>query len=467
MVSKKLALDVINIALSTGGDYAELYVEKTNTEVIHIDLGKVESSARNVYLGAGLRIFKGLNSLYGYTSDLSKKGLFSLAKNLSAGFSDKQQLVVKNFRKEKTPKICPIENPVIDVDDNEKVSFLKKIDHATHIDPRIVRSHTHLTTTRKTIEIYKAEEESGSHIETIEDVARIVTTATAKEEEKIESGSVNFGASASWDTFIKKINPQEFGEKAAKKALSLFNAKECPSGKFPVVIGNGWGGVLFHEACGHSLEASSTAKGQSVFSNCIGKQIASPLVSAFDDGSLHNYWGSTNMDSEGVKTKKNALIKNGICVGYLIDKLNGRRLNMAPTGSCRREDYSSTPTSRMNNTYIAPGKDNPEDIIRDTKLGLYVVDFGGGSVDTMTGEFNFAATEAYIIRDGKVAEPVKGCILIGTGKEVLMNIDHVGNDLAFGCGMCGASSGYVPVTVGQPTIRVKEITVGGRGGELK
>ena len=191
------------------------------------------------------------------------------------------------------------------------------------------------------------------------------------------------------------------------------------------------------------------------------------MVTAYDDGTIPNEWGSNNIDSEGIKTHKNLLIKDGICVGFLVDKLNGRRLNMEPNGTSRRQNYHYAPTSRMSNTYIAPGKDNPEGIIKDTKLGIYVANFGGGSVEPTTGEFNFSASEAYIIRDGKICEPVKGCTLIGSGKEVLENIDRVGNDLALGQGNCGASSGLVPVNVGQPTIRIKEITVGGRGGKLE
>ena len=247
----------------------------------------------------------------------------------------------------------------------------------------------------------------------------------------------------------------------------MLTAKECPSGRFPVVIANGWGGVVFHEACGHSLEATATAKHLSVFSDSIGKPIASPIVSAFDDGTMPNEWGSNNIDSEGHVTQNNQLIKDGICVGFLVDKFNGRRLKMEANGSSRRQSYRYEPTSRMSNTYIAPGHDKPEDIIKDTKLGIYVANFGGGSVEPTTGEFNFSASEAYIIRDGKIAEPVKGCTLIGSGKEVLLNIDRVGDDVALGQGQCGSVSGLVPVNVGQPTIRIKEITVGGRGGKLE
>ena len=235
----------------------------------------------------------------------------------------------------------------------------------------------------------------------------------------------------------------------------------------PVVIGNGFGGVIFHEACGHSLEASSVSKGLSVFSNKLGQQIANKAVTAIDDGTLPNEWGSNTIDDEGFKTRKNVLIKNGILNSYLIDQFNGRRMGAEQNGASRRQSYEFEPTSRMSNTYIAPGKYTPEEIIASVPLGLYAKSLGGGSVNPATGDFNFACEEAYIIRDGKVAELVKGATLIGTGAEVLMNIDMVGNDLKLAQGVCGASSGSIPVDVGQPTIRVKEITVGGQGGTLQ
>ena len=230
----------------------------------------------------------------------------------------------------------------------------------------------------------------------------------------------------------------------------------------PVVLGNGFGGVIFHEACGHALESSSVGIGSSCFTGMLGKQIASPVVSARDDARIMGEWGSYLTDDEGHESSDLLLIENGILKNYLIDKLGSRRMNMPSTGCGRKQDYSYAPVSRMGNTYIAAGKDDPKDIIADTEYGLYCSQMGGGSVDTATGEFNFAANEAYMIRNGKLAEPVRGATLIGKGAEVLMNIDRVGNDLELSAGMCGATSGNVPVTVGQPTIRVSSILVGGR-----
>ena len=230
----------------------------------------------------------------------------------------------------------------------------------------------------------------------------------------------------------------------------------------PVVIDGGFGGVIFHEACGHSLEAAAVAFGNSEFCGKLGQQIASPVVTAVDDGTLPNEWGSTNVDDEGMPTTRLTLIENGVLKNYMVDRLNGRRMGMAPTGSARRQDYTFAPTSRMRNTYIAPGNDDEAAIIATCGDGLYAKHMGGGSVNPVTGEFNFAVSEGYLIRDGKVDRPVRGAMLIGKGAEVLMRIDRVGRKMWMAQGMCGAGSGSVPVNVGQPMIRVTGLTVGGR-----
>ncbi len=230
----------------------------------------------------------------------------------------------------------------------------------------------------------------------------------------------------------------------------------------PVAIENGFGGVIFHEACGHSLEASCVALGQSQFAGKLGTQIANPKVTAIDDGTIPNAWGSINIDDEGTPGRRNVLIENGILKTYMVDRLNGRRMGMEPTGNCRRQSYQYEPTSRMTNTYIAAGEDRDEDIIASIAYGLYARKMGGGSVNPVTGQFNFAVNEGYIIRDGKICEPVRGASLIGKGSEILMNIDMVGRNVERAQGMCGASSGSIPTDVGQPLIRVSSITVGGR-----
>jgi TldD protein len=242
----------------------------------------------------------------------------------------------------------------------------------------------------------------------------------------------------------------------------MAGAGYCPAGVMPVVIGNGFGGVIFHEACGHSLEASSVAYGQSQFAGKLGQKIANEKVTAIDDGTIPGAWGSINIDDEGTPAQRNVLIEKGVLKSYMIDKFNGRRMGMASTGNSRRQSYAYTPTSRMTNTYIAEGEDKNEDILASVEYGLYAKEMGGGSVNPVTGEFNFSVNEGYIIRNGVVCEPVRGASLVGKGSDVIMNIDMVGQNLDMGQGMCGSSSGSVPTNVGQPMIRVSSITVGGR-----
>ena len=468
MLSKSLAIKVLNEALATGGDYAEIYVEKTVNSSVVLENGVVESSAKPQLFGVGIRILNGFRSVYGYTSDVSAKSLLLLASQLAASYHEERKITVISIAKQRIRVVNKVEDPCIETPFQDKIALLREAYDIIHaVDPRIVRIQTGFADNFRNIEIYNAEGEVGKLFVTNEQRGRLFFAAIAAEGNDIQSYFSGPGRCDGWHYFEKELNWRQIAKETGEKAIMMLSAKECPSGRFPVVITNGWGGVLFHESCGHPLEASATAKGLSVFSDSIGKQIASPIVSAYDDGSLPNEWGSNNIDTEGVACQKNQLIKDGICVGFMVDRLNGRRINMAPNGTSRRQNYQYEPTSRMSNTYIAPGKDNPEDIIKDTKLGIYVTNFGGGSVDPVTGEFNFSASEAYIIRDGKVCEPVKGCTLIGSGKEVLMSIDRVGNDLDLGQGNCGASSGLIPVNVGQPTIRLKEITVGGRGGKLE
>ncbi|MBE6127355.1 MAG: TldD/PmbA family protein [Erysipelotrichaceae bacterium] len=468
MISNSLAQKVLNAALATGGDYAEIYVEERVPDAVMLENGKVESAASSKSYGCGLRILNGLRSVYGYTSDLSAKSLIGLAEKLSASYAEERKITVEKIQKAKVKQHIHIEDHVKDVPVDEKIAYLKEISGiVSGVDPRIVRVQTGLTSDYKVTQLFNAEGPIAKRFDNVEERTRVFIVAIAAGQEGIETSFAGPGASAGWNYFTKVLDYKAIAKRAGEKAIMMLTAKECPSGKYTVVIKNGWGGVLFHEACGHPLEASATSKGLSVFSSSIGKQIASPCVSAWDDGTIENGWGSDNVDTEGVPTHKNELIRDGICVGFMVDRFSGRRLNMEPNGTARRQSYRYCPTSRMSNTYIAAGKDDPEQIIKDTPLGIYVADFGGGSVQPATGEFNFSASEAYIIRDGKICEPVKGCTLIGTGQEVLMAIDRVGNDLALGQGNCGAASGSIPVNVGQPTIRLKEITVGGRGGKLE
>ncbi len=468
MISKSLVFATLNAALATGADYAEIFYEDTDSESLKLDNGIEEPAAINKTNGIGLYLVRGVETAYGYTADLSKRSLLSLAESLAARFDGKRLFTVVSLERKRHRAITKTSDPVIDVPLEEKLSFLRRMhEGARDYDPRLIRIVVRLSSSKSTRYVVAASSETATLTKDTVCRARFSAMAIAKDGEDVETGFAAPGITGGWTSLTKQFDPYAIGQKAAKKAVVMLGAKECPSGRYPVVIGNGFGGVLFHESCGHPLEASSTAKGLSVFSGSIGKQIASPLVSAFDDGTIPGAYGSNSIDDEGHETQRNQLIKDGICVGFLVDPVNGRRINAESNGASRRESYQYQPTSRMSNTFIDNGKDDPEDIIKDTKLGLYIPDFGGGSVSPATGEFNFSATEAYIIRDGIIAEPVKGCTLIGRGADVLLSIDRVGNDLEIAPGTCGASSGMIPVCVGQPTIRIKEITVGGRGGKLE
>ncbi|MBO5670989.1 MAG: TldD/PmbA family protein, partial [Clostridia bacterium] len=290
---------------------------------------------------------------------------------------------------------------------------------------------------------------------------RMAVSAIASKNGENQSGSASPGRRMGLELF-DMISPISIGEEAARSAIVNLNAGYCPAGKMTVAIENGFGGVIFHEACGHSLEATSVAKGMSQMAGKLGQKIANEKVTAIDDGTIPNAWGSFNIDDEGTPAQKKILIENGVLRSYMIDKLNGRRMGMEANGSSRRQSYEYDPTSRMSNTYIAAGNDRNEDIIASIENGLYAKKMGGGSVNPVTGAFNFAVSEGYLIKNGKICEAVRGASLIGTGSEILQNIDMVGTDMETGQGMCGSSSGSVPTDVGQPLIRVSEITVGGR-----
>lgn len=289
---------------------------------------------------------------------------------------------------------------------------------------------------------------------------RLFIEAIAMEDTEKQRGYVAPGAQKGFE-FYNEVDLRELAESAADTAVRMLEARPCPGGKMPVVIDNGFGGVIFHEACGHGMEATAVAKGKGPYAGKLGQQVVSTKISAVDDGTVTGAWGSLHIDDEGTHSRRNVLIENGILKGYLIDKLNGRRMNMSPTGSARRQSYRYAPTSRMTNTYILPGKDKLEEMISGTEYGLYAKTMGGGSVNTTTGDFNFAVLEGYMIEKGKLAYPVKGATLIGNGRQTMYDVDMVGDNFAPGQGMCGSISGSIPVNVGQPALRVAQLTVGG------
>ena len=465
MISKSQAIRILNSGLKTGADYAEIYIEEKDSFAVTVENGKVENSSIRHSYGAGVRLLNKLQSVYGYTNEVNEKSLTKLIENLSNSFHEKQQLFVDKLTTKKAKNLSKIENSFSSIKDDEIIDYLKQGDEVIRkFDKRIVRSEVSFSYSITKVQLINTK--GFNHLD-FKERGRCEIMCIAADQGKIETGFDGPGASAGFEHFLKNVDIKTVAKNVAKKTILMLEAKECPSGRMPVVIGNGFGGTLFHEACGHPLEASAVSKNLSVFSGKVGQQIASPILSAIDDGTIPNGWGSNNIDDEGNKTEKTLLIENGILKDYLIDDFNGRRMGRKGNGACRRQSYKYEPTSRMSNTYICAGKSTPEEIIAATKFGLYAKSLAGGQVNPVTGEFNFGCSEAYLIRDGKICEPVRGASVIGTGQEILMNIDMIGNDLERAQGMCGAGSGFIPVDVGQPTIRVSEMTVGGNGGEIK
>jgi len=452
--------DTLTAALSTGGDFAEIFVEdRTNNGIVMIG-GKVESTMSGRDYGVGIRIFKGFNSIYAYTNN--RDTLIETAKKAAAAVEDNIIDLSLNLTKTDVKNINTIKIDPSTVEKTRKVQVMRKAyETAFNYDELITQVTVNYTDYTQNIMVANSE---GLWREDTRVRSRLGISSIASKNGEMQSGFLGPGASKGYE-FFENLDIDKYAREASRIAVTMVNAKYCPSGRMPVIIDNGFGGVIFHEACGHGLEASSVAKGLSVFAGKIGQQIASPIVTAIDDGSIPNEWGSYNIDDEGTESRRNVLIENGILKGYMIDKLNARRMNMDITGSSRRQSYRFSPTSRMSNTFIDNGKSTPEEIFANTEKGLYAKNMGGGSVNPSTGEFNFAVMEGYIIENGKIKEPVRGATLIGKGTEVLNKIDMVGNNLLQSQGMCGSVSGSIPANVGQPMIRVSELTVGGREGE--
>lgn len=460
MLVKEVASQVLAKCLVTGGDFAEIFEEDSISNSIGLIDGKVENALGGRSYGIGIRIFKGFKSIYAYTNDNSLSGLLNTAYKAALALGelkeDKQIILNDSYVFKNIHNIKYYPNAV----NYEKKIGIMKTAYKSAKNYSNEISQVSVSYADKDQKVLIANTE-GLFVEDRRVRTRLAINSVASNETENQTGFEGPGACKGFELF-ETIDPEYYGREASRTACTMLHAKNCKAGNMTVAIDNGFGGVIFHEACGHSLEATSVAKGNSVFAGKLGQQIASSKVTAIDDGTIPNYWGSINIDDEGNPGRKNILIENGILKSYMVDKLNGRRMNMEPTGSSRRQSYKFAPTSRMTNTYIANGEDNPEDIIKSIQDGLYAKKMGGGSVNPVTGEFNFAVAEGYIVKNGIIQEPVRGASLIGKGSEVLMNIDMVGNNLEQAQGMCGSSSGNVPVNVGQPMIRVKEITVGGR-----
>lgn len=459
MLEKNQLHELLELCVESGGDHAEIFEEKKYSNAYSLLNGVVENANSGIVYGIGIRIFHGNESVYAYTNDTAMDNLRKLAHDLAASIHEEKKEIQFELKEVEYENAHPVKIDPTGVSSDQKIAIAKKVsDAAMSFDPVIQKVMVNMMDEKQEVAISNTE---GRYIRDTRTRVRLMIQAIAMDQDKMETGFYGPGASKGME-FFDEIDLEEAGRHAARIAKTMLYADECPSGTMSVIIDNAFGGVIFHEACGHSLEASAVAKGQSVFCNSLGKQIASSIVSAVDDGTIQNAWGSSNIDDEGNFTKRNVLIENGILKGFMVDTLNGRRMGMPSTSSSRRQSYKYETVSRMTNTFILEGNDELEDMIKDTAYGLYAKNMSGGSVDPSTGDFNFAVSEAYLIENGKIIKPVKGATLIGNGADILMKIDRVGKNLQRAQGMCGASSGSIPTDVGQPAIRVSSMVVGGK-----
>lgn len=451
--------DIINEALKTGADFAEVFMENTvnySQEMISCKTTKCNTS---MVKGAAFRICKGDVVVNATTTDLSYENLMQEAKKLASNFEGVQTTFALEFNDTTNNKIVNINDDRVYDDATPLLDRASKA--ALAVSSEVAQ--TVATVTKKNQHIFVfASDSAYAHDHRCN--TRISITVVASDGKNMQSINSNAGGNKAMEQY-DDFDAETFGRETAESAITMLHADEMVGGEIPVVIHNGFGGVILHEAAVHGLEATNVARGMSVFCGKIGKKIGSDIVNAVDTGIDEEAWGSLNVDDEGTPTRRNLLIENGILKSYLVDKHNSKKMNHPITASSRRESYKHMPTSRMTNTYFLNGTSTFEEIIASTKYGLFAKRMGGGSVNPATGEFNFAVNEGYMIEDGKITKPVRGATLVGSGKDVLLRIDMIADNLAHGHGMCGSMSGSIPTNVGQPTIRVSKMTVGGKGSK--
>jgi TldD protein len=453
----------LGAALGKPIDYADLYFEYRVNEVLSLEEGIIKRASKNVSQGVGVRALAGEKTGYAFSDEISVQKLQlagSRAKGIAqwAGDGSPPPLRVG----EAPPhdlypvRIQPVEVPV-----GQKIDLLQKIDAiARREDPRIVQVMASLITEYKIILVATS---AGLLVGDVQPLSRLNITCIAQDGENRQTGTCGGGGRVEFDFFFESGRFERYAREAARLAIVNLTAADAPAGTMDVVLGPGWPGILLHEAIGHGLEGDFNRKKTSAFSDRLGQRVASELVTVVDDGTIPHRRGSLNIDDEGTPTGQTVLIEHGILRGYMQDRLNARLMGMRPTGNGRRESYAYQPMPRMTNTFMLAGEATPEEIIRSVKRGLYAATFGGGQVDITSGKFVFAASEAYMIEEGRIARPVKGATLIGHGPEVLTRVTMVGNDLKLdeGIGTCGKDGQSVPVGVGLPTIKIEGLTVGG------
>jgi len=458
MIDNDLIKKVLKKAVKNGGDFADIYIERTQPTYIHLEDDKIEKVVSGIDHGAGIRVIFNSKTVYAYTNELSDNSLLELANTVSAAVREKKNIAEIDIRKKNPTIDFRIAKRPDEVDTDKKVQLVKKANEiARKADNRIKQV---LVVYRDTLQNVTIGNTDGFLTED----ERIYTTAMiqviAIDGKIVQTGQEPIGGLIGFELFDE--NPIEnIAETAAKRAVMMLKARPAPGGRMPVVLSADAGGTMIHEAIGHGLEADLAMQGLSVYSKKIGEKVASPFITVIDDATMPNKRGSFRFDDEGVEAQKTVLVENGILKGYMYDRLWSMKEGVRSTGNGRRESYKYRPIPRMTNTLIAPGKSVPEDIIKSTSSGLFVKKMGGGQVNTVNGDFVFEVSEGYLLENGKIGEPVRGATLTGNGPEVLKDIDIVGNDLGFSIGTCGKDGQGVPVADAQPTLRIKSLTVGG------
>ena len=449
-------------ALSQGGAYADLYFEYLSTSAISIDESIVKSASQGVSLGVGVRVIAGERTGYAYSDDLSPEKIRNAARvaaHIAAGPATVEKISLNEGQRR---NLYPVITAPTETAFTERVELVKRADRAARAyDPRVFQVQASYADSLRQVMVATSD---GVLSWDRQPLARLNVAALARDDGGTpQRGHAGGGGRVELNFFLNEKTPEHFAAEAAREAIVMLDAVDAPAGEMTVVLGPGWPGILLHEAVGHGLEADFNRKGVSAFSGRIGQQVASPLCTVIDDGTMANRRGSLNVDDEGHPTQSNVLIENGILRGYLQDKLSSRLTGATETGSGRRESYAHIPMPRMTNTFMLAGESDPAEIIRSVPKGLYCPDFGGGQVDITSGNFVFSASESYLIEGGKVTRPVRNASLIGNGPEALKYVSMVGNDLQLdeGIGVCGKEGQSVPVGVGIPTIRIDRMTVGG------
>jgi TldD protein len=450
---------VLSTALRTGGDFAEVFAEDRRSSSAVLDDGRVEEFTSGRDRGAGIRVIRGDTTGFAHTADLSEDGLRTAAEAAAAaarGGGGGVREVALTRRDVTRPHDVDVLPETVAKD--RKVELLRRADDAARSEASSVRqvSATYADSRRRIL----VANSDGLLAEDDQVRTRFFVQAVALGDTGMQTGFEGPGRTIGFEYF-DEIPVEETAKAAAGRAVNMLKARPAPSGKLPVVLKKGAGGVLFHEACGHGLEADLVGRDASVFRGKVGEQVASPLVTLVDDGTYSREWGTYAIDDEGNPAQRNTLIENGVLTDYMWDHLRASKEGRSPSGNGRRQTYQYLPMVRMTNTFVLAGEDDPDEIIRQTDYGIYCVQLGGGSVNTATGDFVFGMTEAYMIENGEITDPVRAANLIGNGPETLRLIDAVGNDFDTWSGTCGKDGQSVPVSSGQPTLRVSAMTVGG------